>query len=144
MGRAKKTSGRGNFIPKTLKRKSDLSRAKVRLWQLCKEIVRKRYGNTCYTCGKKGLFGSNWHTAHFIPSSICSAELRYELRNLRPCCYHCNVNLSGNWPAYEKALLKEGVDIGYLKRWNEETKGESYRLDWFEEQIERYQLLLEK
>lgn len=43
---------------------------------------------------------------------------------------------------FEKNLIRDGVDVEYLKRRNEETKGESYRLDFFLEKIEHYEALL--
>lgn len=88
--------------PKTLKKK---------LWELCKQIIRLKYGNTCYTCDKQGLAGSSWHTGHFIASSIGGAFLRYDLRNLRPQCYRCNIDLSGNGAIfYRKMVEREGQE----------------------------------
>ena len=83
-----------------------LSYYKKKLWELCKRACREQYGNTCYTCGKTGLEGSNWHTAHFIPSGSCGAFLRYDLRNLRPGCYHCNINLGGNGAVFYKRMVE--------------------------------------
>lgn len=122
---------------KTLKRK---------LWELCKQITRQRYGNICYTCGKTGLVGGNWQTGHFISSSVCSTELRYDLDNLRPQCYHCNINLSGNWIAFEAHLIIEkGQNYpDVLKALNKATKGQSFRADWYEEKIKHYQSLITK
>ena len=110
------------------------------LWELCREITRARYGNTCYSCGAKGLAGGNWQTGHFIPSSICSTELRYDLSNLRPQCYHCNINLSGNWPAFEARLIAEHGQgyVDELKRRNLETKGLKYGTPWVMAKIEEY------
>lgn len=121
------------------RKKSDLQKLKAKLWELCKQITRKRYGNTCYTCGKSGLEGGNWQTGHFISSSICSTELRYDLANLRPQCYNCNINKSGNWLAYEIHLKVDGVDIEALKARNEATKNLMYREDWYETKIAEYQ-----
>ncbi len=84
---------------------------KKKLWELCKQITRKTYGNTCYACGKKGLEGSDWHTGHFIPSASGGAFLRYDLRNLRPECYNCNINLGGNGACYYRNLVaREGQE----------------------------------
>lgn len=111
------------------------------LWELCRKIIRKRYPPTCYTCGKTGLEGSNLHTGHFIPKSICSTELKYSLDNLRPQCYHCNINLSGNWPAFERHLEEE-MGKGYvaeLKERNQLSKGISYGSSWFTQTIAEYE-----
>lgn len=130
--------------PKKKAKKTSLKKAKEKLWELCKQISRKQYGSVCYTCGKEGLEGSNWHTGHFIPSSICTTEMRYSLDNLRPCCYHCNINLSGNWIAYEEHLDQEkGKGFAeQLKIKNRLTKSDSYRIDWYENKINEYQSIL--
>jgi hypothetical protein len=79
---------------------------------------------------------------HFISSSVCSAELRYDLSNLRPQCYRCNIHLSGNWPSYELRLLRDGIDVEALKRRNQETKGRQYDRLFYEEKIAAYSSLL--
>lgn len=133
---------KSNTAPRKHKKKSDLAKLKVKLWKLCREIQIARYGRTCYTCGAKDLQGSNCHLGHFIPSSVCSTEMRYDLDNLKPCCYHCNINLSGNWIEYEKHLIRDGVDVQELKDRNEKTKGGMYREDWYETKLEHYKNLL--
>lgn len=80
---------------------------KKKLWELCKQLIRELYGNECFTCGRIGLSGSNWHTGHFLPSSTCGAYLRYDLRNLRPQCYACNIHLGGNGAAFYKAMVED-------------------------------------
>jgi hypothetical protein len=79
-------------------------------------------------------------TGHYIPSSVCSTELRYDLGNLRIQCYNCNINKSGNWIEYEKRVREEmGHDYPEkLKARNESTKGQSYREDWYEMYLANY------
>lgn len=96
-----------------IKRRSKSKFAKIQnvLWELCKQITRLKYGNTCYTCGKPGLAGSSWHTGHLIPKATLGAFLKYDLRGLRPQCYHCNINLGGNGAIfYTNMVLREGQD----------------------------------
>jgi hypothetical protein len=78
-----------------------------KLWDECKRIIRENYGNTCYTCGAKGLAGSNWHTGHLYPKASLGAYLKYDLRVLRPQCYHCNINLGGNGAIYYRKMESE-------------------------------------
>lgn len=80
---------------------------KKKLWELCKLITRELYGNTCFTCEKVGLSGSDWHTGHFIPSSVCGGYLRFDLRNLRPQCYNCNINAGGNGAIYYRNMVDD-------------------------------------
>lgn len=123
--------------------RSALSIAKDALWRECKRIIRAKYGNTCYTCGKSGLEGAQWHTGHFIASSVCSVELRYALENLRPQCWRCNINLSGNWIAYEAHLIEDHGQgyVDALKERNRTTKGKQYTLRWYLDKIEEYKAL---
>lgn len=123
--------------------KGEITKAKEKLWELCKKIIRELYPNVCYTCGKGGLVGRNWQTGHFLTSSTCSMELRYELKNLRPQCFSCNINKSGNWHEFEKRLIREeGQEyVDELKRRNDETKGGSYGLVWIRQKTEDYKEL---
>jgi hypothetical protein len=127
----------------TKKRRSSkptITKLKKLLWEECKRITRKRYGNTCYTCGTHVDVP---HTGHFIPSSICSTEMRYDLDNLRLQCFRCNIHLSGNWVAYEAHLIVEKgrkfPDL--LKKRNEATKGGMFREEWYLQKIDEYKLL---
>lgn len=124
------------------KSKSSLAKTKLKLWELCKQIVRKKYGYNCYTCSSHT---ESPHTGHFISSSVCSTELRYSLDNLRPQCYRCNIHLSGNWIAYEDRLAKENSKewVDELKKKNQQTKGLKYDEIWYQKKIEEYQKILE-
>lgn len=127
------------------KSKTDLAKLKEKLWQLCRLLVKKNHPHVCYTCGKFLVDGqADFHTGHFISSSVCSTELRYDLDNLRPQCSGCNVWKSGNWLAYEEHLIQEkGKDwVEALKRKNQETKGRKYDTSWYEEKIKEYTSLL--
>lgn len=130
--------------PLRRKSKTPLAKAKDQLWELCKKITRDRYGNTCYTCHKQGLEGSNWHTGHFLTDSTCSTELSYDLRNLRPQCYHCNINLSGNWVTFETRLIADhgAAYVEELKQRNQATKGKKYDILWYLSKIEEYRGLM--
>ena len=119
-------------------KKPTITLLKKKLWEECKRITRARHGYDCYTCGQRS---DHPHTGHFIPSSICSAEMRYDLMNLRPQCFRCNIHLSGNWVAYEKHLKADGIDVEVLKQRNEDTKGGQYDRLWYENKIEEYKKL---
>lgn len=129
--------------PLRRKSKSPLAKLKKALWDECRRITRTRHGNTCYTCGRTGLEGSNWQTGHFISSSICSVHLRYHLDNLRPQCYNCNINKSGNWIAYEAHLIVDhGRDFPEtLKQLNRDTAGKQYDILYYQEKLEEYKKL---
>lgn len=89
------------------KSKMPISRLQRKIWELCKQIIRKKYGAHCYTCGQTGLTGSNWHTGHLWAKASLGAYLKYDLRVLRPQCYHCNINLGGRGADFYSRMLRE-------------------------------------
>lgn len=109
-------------------KKKTPAQLKKQLWALCKQIILKRYGNDCYTCGAKDLQKSNCQLGHFIPSSVGGVGLRFDLDNLRIQCYRCNIHLSGNWPNFYQNMVAESgkkkVDA-LLKRKTAYTKADS-------------------
>lgn len=142
--RAKVGLKRSKLTHKGVKRKKvvPVSKLKRKLWQLCRQIIIKRYGNSCYTCPSVQLVGSSLHVGHFIPSSISSAELRYSLDNLRPQCFACNIHRSGNWVSYERHLIADGIDVEALKQRNRDTAGMKYDILFYQKKIEEYTELL--
>lgn len=88
------------------KSKSTISKIQRDLWEICKQLTRKNYGNTCFTCGRSGLAGSNWHTGHLLAKASIGAYLKYDTRLLRPQCYNCNINLGGNGAIFIENLRR--------------------------------------
>lgn len=121
---------------------------KQKLWNECKRIIRERYLRhdgtwNCFTCGAHLDIPAKAQTGHFIPSSVCSVEMRYDLDNLRVQCYRCNINLSGNWIEFEKRLNAEKGEgfTDKLKARNESTKGLQYDQLWYEMYLANYKEL---
>ena len=118
------------------KSKQSISLIQRKIWEHCKRITRKIYGNTCYTCDQKGLVGSNWHTGHLWAKASLGAFMKYDLRVLRPQCYDCNINKGGM-----------GADF-YLKMWEE--KGSEFMNQLLADRkvsvkaMEHYQTILEE
>lgn len=123
-------------------RKDSVTKLKKKLWQLCREIIFIKHGSDCYTCSSTSLSGSNRHLGHFISSSICSGELRFDLDNLRPQCYRCNIHLSGNWIAYEIHLKADGIDPEALKQRNRDTVGMKADVTYYQSKIDAYTVIL--
>lgn len=115
--------------------KQSISLIQKKLWMECKRIIRSKYPPVCFTCGKP-VQGVNDHTSHFIPKAACGAYLKYDLRNLRRCCWYCNIELGGNGSMFYKRLV--------------ETEGQKYVDDLFLDKqkivkdMDYYILLLEK
>lgn len=132
---------------KTSKEKPDVKKLKIKLWELCKQIVRKTYIKEdgtwdCFTCGKHIDIPAKAQTGHFIPSSTCGAYLRYDLRNLRVQCYNCNINGGGQGAMYYKNLVEEKGKKYVDKIFQD--KNISIKADWvwFEAKISEYEDIL--
>jgi len=69
------------------KPKSKFKKAKERVWQLCRQIIKLRDYNTCQKCGK---LSENLDVSHVIPKSR-SGYLRYDLKNLKLLCRGCHL-----------------------------------------------------
>ena len=101
---------------KVKEKKESIKKVQSRLWVLCKLLTRKKYANPdgswdCYTCNRNITYGGDAHTAHMIPKGACGASLRYDLRNIRVCCYHCNINLGGNGANFVRnMIIREGQE----------------------------------
>lgn len=140
----KKSSAGGKILTKKPKVQS-VSQLKKKLWEECKRIIRAKYivsgKYTCFTCGKNIENMSSVHTSHFIPSAACGTYLRYDLRNLRICCYFCNVNLGGNGSMYYRRLVEtEGQEYvdQLFKDKNITIKADSI---WYQNKLEEYKSL---
>lgn len=119
------------------KSKQKISLLQRKLWEECKRIIRKKYGNVCYTCGAKGLTSSNWHTGHLLPKASVGAYLKYDLRILRPQCYNCNINLGGNGAIFIENMRKlEGNE--YVDKILSDKLITIKAYDWYESLLEKY------
>jgi len=125
-------------------RKVTISQLKKKLWKLCRELTIKKYGNTCYTSGQQNLTGANLHCGHFIPSSLCSVAIRYDLRNLRPQSYVENIHHSGNPHEFRRRLIRDNGKkyVDQLEQDNRDTKGKQFDSLWYLSKIEEYKQLL--
>ncbi len=132
-------------IKRTKKRRKsgEVTLLKKKLWQLCRALNPE---TTCYTCGRQNLEGSSRQLGHYIASSLCSVELRFDLKNLRICCYNCNINKSGNTLQFQRNLIRDHGTEYVEELWtrNEATKGKTYPLSWFFDKITEYQGKLDK
>lgn len=121
---------------------------RAKLWELCKQITRKRYQKKngtwiCYTCDRLIDCPSKAQTGHGIPSSVGGVECRYNLDNLRIQDYYCNINLGGNGSEFYRRLVaeigQEKVDALFILK-NKITKADKI---WYENKIKYYTELLE-
>lgn len=135
--------GKASKLPqkRRRRRKGELTKLKAELWQICRQI---KSSTTCFTCGRANLVGSNRQLGHYIASSLCSPELRYDLKNLEIQCYNCNINKSGNTIQFQINLVKNNGKQFIEELWerNVATKGKAYTSNWFQEKIKQYSDIL--
>jgi hypothetical protein len=122
------------------RKKTEEAKLKETLWSLCKTLTRAKYGLVCYTCDQPTPIP---HTGHFIPSSVGGVGLRFDLKNLRPQCYRCNINLSGNWPAYLERMTKEVGEeaVKELLRRRDRERGKADKI-FYAKKISEYEKLV--
>lgn len=91
--------------PKKTKKRS-ITSLKRELWKYVSLYVKQRDGYRCFTCDKY-VQGSNAQCGHFVPSSLCNLEMRYDAEWLRTQCMACNIWKSGNYVTFRERLVVE-------------------------------------
>lgn len=119
--------------------KKTKTKQRKKLWKLFSKFIRERDEYTCYTCGKQAE-GSGMHAGHFITGATCPPSLYFDERNVHAQCYHCNINLSGNWVLYEERMLEDyGAEIVQeLKDARTQKMGEVWEIEDYDKLIEKY------
>lgn len=112
---------------------------KKKLWSVFSKYIRERDKYTCICCGKVAKGGA-MHAGHFITGATCSPLLYFDDTNVHAQCYHCNINLSGNWVVYEKKMVdRYGLDyVNNLKLRRTREMGTKVYEDWYYTKIEKY------
>jgi len=128
-----------------------LAKCKKELWKVFSIYIRMRDKGVCISCGKVipsyydryGNKKPGWkaaHAGHFITAKNCGLALYFHEKNVHCQCYHCNINLSGNWLEYEKAIIKKygqkTCDELKQLKWNGNVK---YKVCDYVEMIEEYE-----
>lgn len=116
-----------------------ISKHRKELWKIFSLYIRTRDKYICCTCGKHAT-GGGMHAAHFITGATCTAKLYFDETNVHAGCYHCNINLSGNWVRYEEFMVgKYGIEyINALKLRRTHEMGHKVTEEWYEQQKEIY------
>jgi hypothetical protein len=122
--------------------KKPISLIQRKIWECCKQIIRNRYGNKCYTCSKTGLVGSGWHTGHMWSKASLSAYMKYDLRILRPQCYNCNINRGGMGADFYTRMLKE-TSQQYMDKLQQDRQVTVQAYDHYIQLLEKYKTICE-
>lgn len=115
------------------------SKLKKDLWKVFSKFIRTRDKNICFTCDRYAE-GSGMHAGHFITGATCPPELYFDELNIHAQCYHCNINLSGNWVEYDRRMIKKYGKkvVDKLKQRQKHEQGQKKEHSWYEERIEHY------
>jgi hypothetical protein len=95
-----------------MKKQKSLSKLKSEAWKLFSYLIKLRYSENgtdtkCFTCDSFLVIGtSNCQAGHCFPKSAYPG-LYFDFDNVRPQCYHCNINLSGNTHVFIEKLKEE-------------------------------------
>jgi len=127
-----------------------LNKCKKEFWKVFSSYIRQRDKGVCFTCNKKipdyydrhGNLIQGWKSGqagHFITAKNCGLALYFHEQNVHCQCYHCNINLSGDWVNYERKIKEVyGENVcDELKRlkWEGEVK---YSIQDYADKIEEY------
>lgn len=136
--------------------KWSISKAKKELWHIFSVYIRMRDKGVCFTCGKVipdyydrfGNLKPGWKSAqagHFITAKNCGLYLYFHEKNVHCQCYHCNINLSGNWLEYERKIIeKYGQKICDELKESKWTKSVKYSIGDYADMTEKYYKLVEE
>lgn len=121
-----------------------VTRWKKEAWKHFSQWVKNRDKNICFTCGRYAE-GSGMHGGHFITGAACPPSLYFDERNVHAQCYHDNINLSGNWPAYyEKMVQTYGEEqVQELMNMRHKKAGEKWDKTDYQKIEEKYKKLLQ-
>jgi hypothetical protein len=102
----KRKPPKARIKPKVKRKVVSLGKLKKKLWTVFSAFIRARDNYTCFTCGRKAE-GSGMHAGHFVSKAMSGFSLYFSEEAVNAQCYHCNINLSGNWLAYEEAMIRK-------------------------------------
>lgn len=131
-------------------KKKSVAKLKKELWRVFSIYIRMRDAGICFSCKKvipdyydrQGNVKPGWkagQAGHFVTAANCGLALYFHEQNVHCQCHRCNVNLSGNWLEYERAMHDK-----YGKERTEEIKEMKYKeqVKWsaadYEEKIAYY------
>lgn len=83
----------------------DVPKLKRKLVSLLHPAIKDRDGNVCFSCGKTGLEGTNWHAGHMF-SAGAHPNLKFHAAAIRSQDFNCNINQGGNGASYAANFIK--------------------------------------
>jgi len=117
------------------KKPKSLTKLKAELWKVFSTYIKFKYSKdgtwcNCFTCGNPIQIGtSNCQGGHYYTKKGYPA-LYFNENNVRPQCYHCNINLSGNTVIFGENLRAElgNEAVDHL----DSIRHQSVKITWYE------------
>jgi len=124
-------------------KKKTLTKLKKDFWKVFSLYIKLKYSDdfehvNCFTCGARMKLGtSNCQGGHYYTKKGYPA-LYFDENNVRPQCYHCNINLSGNTVIFGELLEQEiGKDAMDDLKFRRHDQSKLMRSD-YEDLIDEY------
>ena len=84
----------------------DLPKLRVKFWKIFSEMIKRRDGGKCISCGSDGLEGVFAHAGHLFTSKM-HGSVRYHPKNVHTQCRRCNIFMSGAGPDYAREFIRK-------------------------------------
>lgn len=131
-------------------KKTGVSKLKKDLWKLFSLYIKRKHSIDhneskcyCYTCGSTLIIGtSNCQAGHWLTKKGYPFYYFHE-DNVRPQCYHCNINLGGNVAVFEFNLRGEIGSDTVNSLFEKRHTLEKRTVSWYLDKIEEYKGKLE-
>lgn len=143
----KRTPLRKDSTKKKKKRtkQKTVSKLKIELEALQKQLVILLYGRDCFTCESTNLEGKNCHLGHVPwPRTDISMKAKFSHEYTRIQCMVCNIHKGGAGAKAWVRMSAQGVDMDLLRENSDKEKGKVVPRQWFLDKIEEYKEALNK
>lgn len=144
--RRRSTLKRGKTAPKKKSKEKTTQKLTKELDAVVSRFVRLQAADhegivQCFTCPQKTTI-KKIQCGHYV--SRFYKATRWDLRNLRPQCFWCNIWKRGDPVTFRERLVKELGEAVVTEM--EAARSYSYKLDkvWLQSEIDRYSLLLKE
>lgn len=131
------------------RKKSNLTRLKLKLWQVISEYVRLRDSDNkgmvkCCTCDEIRYYkGEYMNAGHFFPRKL-SPALMYDVLNIHTQCNVCNGSLEGQqyfMSQYIRNIYGQDTLDYLVSKFRQPFK---FTTEWLEAEIKKYKKEVEK
>lgn len=124
------------------RKQKTIGQLKKDLWKVFSQLIKVRYSTDgiwtqCFTCERPLEIGtSGCHAGHFLVKSAYSYHY-WNDNNVRPQCYNCNINKSGDTAVFQRNLELEIGRDAVNELIDTRHKTEKRNRAWYEDKLEQ-------